>query len=101
MNLVNCTNWVAATGEYEESDMEIRRLGWLPRFYKILYARNPSEVGRDGFNEDEIFDNGRRRRATTRTGWRPLEFACRIYDDKIRRSGLARVSKGPVDGTKV
>ena len=36
MKLADGVNWAAAAGEYEESDTEIGRLGWLSRFYKIL-----------------------------------------------------------------
>ena len=40
---------------YGESNTEIRRLGWLLTFFKNLDASNPSEAGRNGFDENEIF----------------------------------------------
>ena len=66
---------------------QIRRLGWLSRVYKNLDDSNPSEVGHDGFDEDEIFDDGRkgvgRRRELGGGRWSLLAE----YDDVIRRLG--------------
>ena len=57
MKLRNSVNWVVDNGAYEESNTEIRMPGLLLRFYKTLDDSNPSEVSRDGFDEDEIFDD--------------------------------------------
>ena len=109
IKLGDSMNWAATARVYGESDAKIRRIGWLFRLWKNLGDNKLSEDGcedwmrirlfrmmddDDDDDDDEIV--GRRRELGSGHWILRAE-----YDKDIRMIGLARLSKGPGDGSNV